>query len=278
MDYEIRQGLAQKDQKRVLFALQNLQRMLPQTQEGRGFQASGPGKKGILTVFERLNALLDSNLMIFSEGNPSRADYLRAAEDYKSLMSGASKYAAASARHDEIFQSLLRRKSQTAGAGIVLGGFAAAAGIAALVTWLGMRGAEDERLIEVFAVLRKNLQACSNSALASAYAAYKKSGKIKGLNRRHQEVLRNLLFLRPSHSDRPAPEELFCSQSPQIIDNYEDFFGDVSRLWGRADLCESIGAPSKESCFLRNWLCENIRSLIGCLQEKNIQIEWLSPA
>ena len=285
VDFEIREGLARKDQKRVLSGLRNLQRLLPQPQErAGGFQLPGPGEKEALTALERANALLDNNLMIFSEGNPSRADYWRAAADYKSLMDGASKYLTASARHDEILQGLLRRKSQTAGAGFMQAGFAAAAGIAALVIWLGKRGAEDEHLTEALAAVRETLQTCSNSApvLAAAYTAYKDSGDLASLNMRHQEVLRNLFYFRSVwnflfyRSRHLKLEEIFCSQSSHSIDDYEDIFGDVSRLWGRGELCESIGASSKEDCFFRKWLCENTKKLKRCLQDKNIQIKWLS--
>ena len=237
-----------------------------------------------MIVFERANALLDNNLMIFAEGNPSRADYWRVAADYKSLMDGASKYLTASAQHDEILQGLLRRKSQTAGIGVIPAGFAVAAGIAALVVWLGKRGAENEHLTEALAAVRKILQMCSNNAsgLAAAYAAYKDSGNLASLNMHHRGVLQHLFFFRSMRnflfyrSRHLKVEEIFCSQKPQDIEYFEDIFGDVSRRWGRGELCKSIGTSSKEDCFFRKWLCENTKKLKRCLQDKNIQIKWLS--
>ena len=264
VDFEIREGTARKNQKRVLSGLQNLQRMFSSvSRKPESFNLAGPGEKEASFIVDRADTLLDNHLMNFSEGKPTREDYRRVAEDYKSLMEGASKYFKAGFKQNEILQGLVRRKSRTAGAGFWIGG-AFLISIPTIVVYLGLSGLEDEYLTGAIIQLNKYLKVCAEDSATEARKKYK--------NADWQKRFYRYLGVSYAHA-----EEAFCSQDPEAIDIYEDIFGDVddnSRRGG--DMCERIGALSSEDCFFREWLCENTKKLKACLQRKNIQIEWLS--
>ena len=264
VDFEIREGTAQKNQKRVLSGLQNLRRLFPSVPgKSEKFHFPGPGKKEASIVFDRVNALLDSHLMNFSAGNPTREDYRRVAEDYRSLMEGASEYFKAGFKQDEILQGLVRRKGQTAGVGFFLGGLAAMLSISGLVVYLGLAGMKDEYLAGAIIQLNKYLKVCSEDSATEARKKYKNVDWQKRFYR----------YLGFSYAQA---ETVFCSQDPKAIDAYEDVFGDVDDNSRDDGMCERIGALSSEDCFFRERLCENVRKLKSCLQRRNIQIEWLS--
>ncbi len=238
--------------------LQNLQHFFPLvSKKSGGFELLESDKEALI-VFEHVNTLLESHLMIFSERTPVLEDYYQVAKDYKSFLDRASEYFTASSQQNEILQALMMRKNQTAG--IVGFGFIGAAMVATVVVYLSLKGVDDQKLTDKILFLKKAIKVCSD-----------KNSKNRNNHHVWQQEIYNVL----GHSYGEA-EEIFCSQKSHFIDTYEDIFGDVNRHWGRGHLCEFIGASSKEDCDFRKWLCEELRKLKHCLQEENIQIKWLS--
>ena len=269
-DYEIRRGMAEKDPERTSSGLKNLQRLffgLHSQEDGDFSHFQGPGKKEALAVLDRVNALLENHLTIFSQGKPRREDYWRLAKDYQSLLDGAFEYWTNTAsKQNDMLRDFVERKTQTAGplAAAAAGVFIAAVG--AVIFYISRLGVKDDTLFLRIKSLQEALQQCSNGEAADAYAEYKKSGQ------RNHLFWSNISFI-GGFSYAKAETLFSCNKDKGA---FEDDFGSAGYRWGRGAMCESIGAASKQDCNVQKWLCENLKELKRCLQAQNIHIKWLS--
>ena len=263
VNYKITEGVAQKDQNKVLSGLQSLGKLLPQNfKENRNY-LSEPGRKKALALIESIHRLQENHIETFSKKEPSHKDYQQVAKDYKNIINKALEYFIASSQQDKVLRDFVHRNSQVAG--VITLPIIAAGAIALLgsvIAYFSWRGIQDDQLIAAIFVLKSYLRSCSSKSLEKLIEDH------ENYNRFKQNLYR---YFGSSYGDAV---KMFCSQELEDINQYKSMYGSpLGYRWGQKSICQHIEA-SPDKCFFRQWLCENVKVLKQCFQTRNIQIQW----